>query len=1379
MGDEHEHSAPEAAEAQPDPVPAAGGMAAAWVGSGPLTTRGALALQATAGNRRTAALLARQRLARAPQQRPQRPLLDPLVIAESTFDDAARAFAKILADAGERDACRIVVINGDRIHVYDEKGGVIPNATFRFVKPADIPAGVFRKAGSRDFSAILRRPDGSYTVSDPVRLEHTVNINTDVDDRERYAKAVQDLFVYVVVPTAKLEGVELPQQDQKLPEFMQFEPSSKKANLQAYPLDVKPVAPPSMIATVHSSTTFLAEVTKTRPGGGLLDNVTNLMEPTNFRWEVLKLDQSLQNVTGKRRVTNLDEVGEGYARRLRQLEDDRQTLYGDHPERQSAVGRAVRQSAADQLIEARQSLAVVGQTALTIVHTLIPDTSQPNVQDYMDVPWDEPGDYFVRCLATPVHGDNAKYIRATSVAGVMVSVYDPAELAQAVMPSPEQEAKDAAASIDSLKKQLEELKDGPGTDLRRASLNLEIAFRQKLIDAKGEPTARYTAELELVRGELDLLQSSPPPTPTKQDQQALESQIKRLQAREAELQRILEAPTKRLATDYKRIGLMSGALIDEDTGQPQDLVFAVGERRLVNQPETEIVIQDVTSPDKGRLFSGRGDGVTQRTDAWEAALGDLRRNLGRGRGLLAWRAPAAYAGWPVAVPNPMKLQVATLDQLKETVDDAANAATLVALLAAVPTGGASLELLAVLGPIAAASSLYNIVNRSAYNDLELDEATIMDVINVASLGLGHLSQVESASKSMQLVATTSKVAVKVFTYGQFAVMTWTTYRQIFGPSPPGEDPRAGRRRRLLALLNLMQAAAIPVAEHLWPPGTRAIPERGGQRENIPGADESKLPSSWDKKPAPKPQPGDHGRAADTPTTRPRAVEAEKGLPLELRRSVPVEIDHSLSGSTVEVHYEIDLRTGMVKDVRMRVSKDATAQDVALHAKTAETMLRYSGLSGRIRLLWLDLLRLVGSNEPEVGTKAWEAKLELEKLPEVIKDRVTRLAKPDLTAAQREELIDDLGALEAQVREHSLTIEEMNRDPGAGHVDARSGADVRKKLTEAQKRAKDAGLPDPEAGYHWRYREGRWEYIGSGGRPNLRYDPATKTFSPAPRTAPPEVEFPAGTSKEAAFTKLGGDDVTRDFGRWVKVVVEVLGIHSRAELIDRLDDPSGVKPRTVRGWVKDLVDAEIVAALRDPVRLKATDTYKRHIVGGASEEAALAAASQAEMQRVTRLLAEGDRGSIGEAWYKAQFAPEAKRQVAVPGSRLPSGEDRKIDLLGDGTLREIKNVAGRLNEGDEEQIDDFIDLLGTSVTLRDGSAQMVDHVQVAFLDPRGVWANRQYMREVLGRPGLRPTDVSFEIVNDLGDRLIVTPANSRTLSDAALAAWLPIKRGSVR
>ena len=516
MSSEHEQASAESAEAEPERGPAAVGVAAGPIGGGPLTAAATLALQASVGNRRTAALLARRRaggmLARAPAKS-QRPLLQPVVVTASTFDDAAAAFAKILEDAGETAPARLVVINGDRIHVYDEQGGVIPNATFRFVKPTDIPAGVYRRTGGASFSAVLRRPDGTYTVSDPVQLDQPVNLDTGVDDGERYRKVLDGLLAYVIVPSADLAIADMPQQEQDLPEFMQFEPSSKKANLPAWPLDVNPVSPPSMIATVHSATTFLAQVTKTRPGAGLLDNVTNLMEPTNFRWEVLKLDQTLQTVTKTRRVTNTDEVGEGYSRRMRQLEEDRQTLYGD-PAKQSSVGRAVRRSAADQLIEARQALAIVGQTALTMVHVLVPDTNEPNIVDYMDVPWEAPGDYFVRCLATPVHAEDAKYIRATSVAGVMVSVYDAAELAQTAMPSPEQEAKDAAAGIEDLKKQLEALTDGPGADFRRANLHLQIDYRQKLIDAKGEPTARYTAELELVRGQLSLLASNPRQRPT-------------------------------------------------------------------------------------------------------------------------------------------------------------------------------------------------------------------------------------------------------------------------------------------------------------------------------------------------------------------------------------------------------------------------------------------------------------------------------------------------------------------------------------------------------------------------------------------------------------------------------------------------------------------------------------------------------------------------------------------------------------------------------------------------------------------------------------------------------------------------------------------------
>jgi hypothetical protein len=113
-------------------------------------------------------------------------------------------------------------------------------------------------------------------------------------------------------------------------------------------------------------------------------------------------------------------------------------------------------------------------------------------------------------------------------------------------------------------------------------------------------------------------------------------------------------------------------------------------------------------------------------------MDDLRKNLNRGRGYLSYQVPKRYAAWATELPNPMQLQMSMGAQIKEMVDDTAHVLTLAAIMAAPFTGGASLAILAVLAPIQAASSLYNIVNRAAYGDLEMDEEAVFDFINIAS-----------------------------------------------------------------------------------------------------------------------------------------------------------------------------------------------------------------------------------------------------------------------------------------------------------------------------------------------------------------------------------------------------------------------------------------------------------------------------------------------------------------------------------------------------------------------------------------------------------------------------------------------------------------------
>ena len=85
---------------------------------------------------------------------------DQLVISGTSFPDAAQQVAALLAEEGETRAARLVIANGNRIRMYDQSGAPLPDGEFRFRRPVDLPAGVFRQVGhDLRLRTILRRRD--------------------------------------------------------------------------------------------------------------------------------------------------------------------------------------------------------------------------------------------------------------------------------------------------------------------------------------------------------------------------------------------------------------------------------------------------------------------------------------------------------------------------------------------------------------------------------------------------------------------------------------------------------------------------------------------------------------------------------------------------------------------------------------------------------------------------------------------------------------------------------------------------------------------------------------------------------------------------------------------------------------------------------------------------------------------------------------------------------------------------------------------------------------------------------------------------------------------------------------------------------------------
>jgi hypothetical protein len=149
----------------------------------------------------------------------------------------------------------------------------------------------------------------------------------------------------------------------------------------------------------------------------------------------------------------------------------------------------------------------------------------------------------------------------------------------------------------------------------------------------------------------------------------------------------------------------------------------------------------------------------------------------------------------------------------------------------------------------------------------------------------------------------------------------------------------------------------------------------------------------------------------------------------------VQVNPKLEGNTVQVHYERD-KKGRITNVNVQAGPDATPRDIELHARTVKSMKRYSGASYHVQKLkdrangWIKR-----NGVPPVGSKAWEAKLEIDKLPHVINDRTKRLADGNLSPQERVKIEKEITHLEHQMEGYKKDFKAMDKDPGKGFVAA--------------------------------------------------------------------------------------------------------------------------------------------------------------------------------------------------------------------------------------------------------------------------------------------------------------------------------------------------------
>jgi len=264
-----------------------------------------------------------------------------------------------------------------------------------------------------------------------------------------------------------------------------------------------------------------------------------------------------------------------------------------------------------------------------------------------------------------------------------------------------------------------------------------------------------------------------------------------------------------------------------------------------------------------------------------------------------------------------------------------------------------------------------------------------------------------------------------------------------------------------------------------PPGEPQLGEPPPVKEKSSAADEQARRAEADKEAAVPPEQAGPGTR---PAGERRATLEEMAheLPPEMRNLA--RIDKTLEGNDVRVDYQIDEKTGLISDIRIRCSADARPETVGMHADTVRAMQKYQGFSGRVRLAIADIARLIGIDAVKPEHRAsYEATLEVQKLPKAIKEQMDFMR--DLGPEQAAKAMAELESLQVQLDQHLRTLDlgtEFAGD-GEGFVAAK-GLSKAKQIQYAELEAK---LRKQEVGSepHKKTRRAMYELVGG----DLPYD----------------------------------------------------------------------------------------------------------------------------------------------------------------------------------------------------------------------------------------------------------------------------------------------------
>jgi len=509
---------------------------------------------------------------------------------------------------------------------------------------------------------------------------------------------------------------------------------------------------------------------------------------------------------------------------------------------------------------------------------------------------------------------------------------------------------------------------------------------------------------------------------------------KKIRERLEEIETTLQHRKDRLAgvtgTPYRVITTLVG-----DGGTMKLMIEAVD---ISTADGFEVLVIDSTAPKSG--FEKRK--APTRLAAIRAALANLLENsvTGYSRGWCTILVPSdGKTGTGAHDRDTFEVGKDLESMLVEVIEGDSLIISVLALLAAPFTGGASLAILIPMGIIGAIPSGYRIAKRNEEGTFAWDMETALDLLNIVSSFLG-VGQVGSTSLKLTRLAGTFKLAGQGADGLNIILGTGQFFKELEDISTdPNLLPSERRYRLALSVATKLMNDGVMVGHML------AMHMYGEMMRS--GVDPTKFP-------LPKGiLPGDYTlppvKERSLPANLDRApADVHAKVKAIAKRDVVVLIDPELAPRSAEVRYVLDA-FGFIDDIYIAFGRDAGDAQIPSHAQTARQLFKFTGLLGKARTV-ISWARAFITKNPahEVGkTRAWEARVELEKLPKQLTDYMRMLGfeleagtkTPKDVDAYVAGLLDQLAQYEAALRDASRSTGKIAAHDTSQKLSARDQA----------------------------------------------------------------------------------------------------------------------------------------------------------------------------------------------------------------------------------------------------------------------------------------------------------------------------------------------------